>query len=217
MSRLCVYIEVRHHRLMTWYLKTQQKGISELVEDAIAWIDPSNPPYSFIYASGVHRVSRMVDLAPDTDIKLAKICDTVGSCVKNTKVASVVVSQFLDYHCDEIMKNEIKVYRQQDVTLTPADDKALKGLADDKFGGNFSAMTQRALINYKARDYHETRIDCVARTYARGTRRAKRKVYLESAALTLLAEITNHMKALPTNIISDAMLMLEEDGCDPIF
>jgi predicted membrane GTPase involved in stress response len=202
---------------MTWYLKAQQKNISELVMEAIAWLDPSNPPYPFIYASGVHRVSRMVSLSDEADIKLAKICDTIGECVKSTKIASVVVAQFLDWHTGDICEHKIKATKQQDLTLTPADDEVLSKLSEDVFGGNFSSMVSRALINYRARDYHETRGDCVTRTYARGIRRAKRKVYMNDATVLVLESLSNHMKALPTNILSDALLMLVEDGCDPIF
>jgi len=205
MSKLCVYITIEHHKMLTWYMKSTKKKLGALIEEAINWFDPElHGP--FVYAP-FERVSRMVTLS-DVHSEAIKIYSE-GFEMTKPKVVSTILWLYMSHHRQE-MKEVGMAELPSSLPLNLAEN-----LVDKLEGKNVSKTVNDAIDSYIMKGLHKKRK--VKATREKGVTRKRVNIYLSKKLREKLKHISNEMKACPQHVVVDALVEKLEGGDEQMF
>jgi hypothetical protein len=220
-NKICAYIEVRQHRLATWFIKTRGAGFNELAGTAISWLKEQGHYDNLSYDKGIRRVSRIVELNSTDESNLQSACDAIegmtGAMVKPTKLLSVAIRLYLDTHEEEILNEEIEVPRSLTLGFEPDTYDMLETLSAVSFNDNFSSMVDVALDRYPKNHLLEERAKCIDYSFDKNTKRIRKRVYLKDKQRKAVTTMANAMKTTGSHVLVDAVLCYLETINAPKF
>jgi len=194
MSKLCVYITLEHHKLLSWHSKNKKKSYTEIMKDAIDWFDPElHGP--FVYSPSQHRVSRVVNI-PDAHMEAVTAYSDAYE-LTDPKTISVIMWLYVSHHGQELKESKL-----EDIpSVLPLNiDNFIKSRLD---GMNVSDTVHRAIVQYMANETYKGRN--VSATRERGVTKNRINVYVKKQTKSKLLVLANNMRAFPQHIVADAL------------